>query len=505
MSLFGKFRRQAKKVFDRIRNEKLKYNLLQAIPFWVASLVTGLVAVLYTRLFALAEKCTGLIIQSHAWLLFLLTPACFITAWWVVRRFSPYARGSGIPQVMAAIELATPKYDEKINKLLSIRILVVKVISSLVMAFGGGVIGREGPTIQVAGSIFRKVSEWLPGWWPKVSRRNMIMTGAAAGLAAAFNTPLGGIVFAVEELTRTHISYFKTALFTAVIIAGLTAQGLLGPYLYLGYPDVSGLSSAAFVGVVMVAVCAGLGGSIIARVMLRIFSWKSRWRSIRNHIFYTAGCALVIAALAFFVDARMLGSGKGLMTASLFSAHKYNSWYMPLLRMVGSTLSFTSGAAGGVFAPALSAGASIGAAFSGLFHLSPANTNLMVLAGMVGFLTGITRTPFTSAILVLEMTDRHNVIFHLMLAGMVASLAALLVDRHSFYDRLKVQCIEDLTGGYDPDLDHPGEAPPGESPPDGSPPDGSPPDGSPPDGSPPDGSAPEKSSSEEPPPGELFI
>ena len=117
------------------------------------------------------------------------------------------------------------------------------------MALGGGVIGREGPTIQVAGSIFRKVNEWLPSWWPKVSKRNMIMTGAAAGLAAAFNTPLGGIVFAVEELTRTHISYFKTALFTAVIIAGLTAQALLGPYLYLGYPDVTNLSGSIFFGV----------------------------------------------------------------------------------------------------------------------------------------------------------------------------------------------------------------------------------------------------------------
>ncbi len=68
------------------------------------------------------------------------------------------------------------------------------------------------------------------------------MTGAAAGLAAAFNTPLGGIVFAIEELTKTHISYFRTALFTAVIIAGLTAQALFGPYLYLGYPVIKGLS-----------------------------------------------------------------------------------------------------------------------------------------------------------------------------------------------------------------------------------------------------------------------
>ena len=444
MTFIGRLRYQGKKAFDRIRNEKLKNNLLQAIPFWIASLVTGLVAVLYTRLFALAEQGTARIIHFHFWLLFIITPLCFLTAWWLVRQFAPYSRGSGIPQVMASIELTTPKYDHKVNKLLSLRIIVVKIASSLIMALGGGIIGREGPTIQVAGSVFRKVNEWLPAWWPRISRRNMIMTGAAAGLAAAFNTPLGGIVFAVEELTRTHISYFKTALFTAVIIAGLTAQGLLGPYLYLGYPDVSHLSGSIFLGVVLVAIPAGLAGALMSKWMLRIFAWKARFRFTRQHLLYITGCALLVVTLAFFIDERMLGSGKELMTTALFTSYKYNSWYMPLLRIAGPILSFTTGASGGVFAPALSAGASMGATLSGWMHLSPTNTNLVILSGMVGFLTGVTRTPFTSAILVLEMTDRHNVIFHLMLAGMVASLVAMLVDKHSFYDHLKYQYMHEV-------------------------------------------------------------
>ncbi|HEY4209564.1 MAG TPA: chloride channel protein, partial [Puia sp.] len=322
-------RSTAKRIFDKIRNERVKHNLLQAIPFWVASLITGLIAVLYARLFALAEKGTSYILHIHLWLFFIITPACFLTAWWVVRRWAPYARGSGIPQVMAAIELANPKYNDKVNRLLSIRIMIVKVISSLIMAFGGGIIGREGPTIQLAGSVFRKVNEWLPSWWPKISKRNMIMTGAAAGLAGAFNTPLGGIVFAVEELTRTHISYFKTALFTAIIIAGLTAQAMLGPYLYLGYPDVSHLSGFIFLGVLLVAVPAGLAGSLMSRWMLKLFRWKDTFRMTRQHVYYVIGAALVVASLAFFVDERMLGSGKDLMTTALFTQNKYNPWYMP--------------------------------------------------------------------------------------------------------------------------------------------------------------------------------
>jgi H+/Cl- antiporter ClcA len=444
MEFIDWLKRQVKKAFDRTRGGKYKINLLQAIPFWVASLITGLVAVAYTRLFALAERGTAFIIHTHIWLFFIVTPLCFLTAWFLVRQFAPYSRGSGIPQVMASIELATPKYNYKVNKLLSLRILFIKILSSLIMALGGGVIGREGPTIQVAGSIFRKINEWLPSWWPKISKRNMIMTGAAAGLAAAFNTPLGGIVFAVEELTRTHISYFKTALFTAVIIAGLTAQGMLGPYLYLGYPDVGNLSHSIFLGVVVVAIPAGLAGSLMARWMLAIFRWKARFQFTRQHVLYVTGCALLIASLAFFVDERVLGSGKALMTTALFSQDKYTSWYMPVLRIVGPVFSFTTGASGGVFAPALSAGASLGSLISGWMHLSATNSNLLVLSGMVGFLTGVTRTPFTSAILVLEMTDRHNVIFHLMLAGMIASLVARLVDKHSFYDHLKYQYVHEL-------------------------------------------------------------
>ncbi|HEY4290551.1 MAG TPA: chloride channel protein [Puia sp.] len=452
MKFIGRLRTLGKRTFDRIRNEKLRNNLLQAIPFWVASLLTGIVAVIYTRLFALAEKGTAYIIHLHLWLLFILTPVCFLVSWWLVRQFAPFARGSGIPQVMASIELATPKYIEKVNKLLSLRVMFIKILSSLVIALGGGVIGREGPTIQVAGSIFRKVNQWLPNWWPKISKRNMIMTGAAAGLAAAFNTPLGGIVFAVEELTRTHISYFKTALFTAVIIAGLTAQALLGPYLYLGYPDVSHLSGTIFFVVALVAIPSGLAGAGMSKYMLRLFQWKAGFRLTRHHMMYVLCCALLLAGLAFFVDERVLGSGKDLMTTSLFTGNKYNSWYMPLLRIVGPLFSFTTGAAGGVFAPALSAGASVGATLSGWLHLSPTDTNLVVLAGMVGFLTGVTRTPFTSAILVLEMTDRHNVIFHLMLAGMVASLVAMIVDKHSFYDHLKYQYLREVVGEDDSEL-----------------------------------------------------
>ncbi|MFP3831594.1 chloride channel protein [Chryseobacterium sp. SIMBA_028] len=445
LKIFSLIQKSLKKSFDNIRNEQLKYNLLQAIPFWIGSVITGFFAVLYAQVFAWGEHLMNFIFDWHAWMIFIIAPIGFVLSWWLVKEFAPNAKGSGIPQVMAAVELANPKEHTKIRSLLSLKIIIFKIISSVVLVIGGGAVGREGPTIQIAGSVFRKVNEYLPEWWPKISKKNMIMTGAAAGLAAAFNTPLGGIVFAVEELSKTHINYFKTALFTAVIIAGLTAQTLAGSYLYLGYPKTNDVSLMVMFPIVLVAATAGILASQLSVIMLKINGWKKKkLKTDKANVIFLVICALIIASIAYFINREVLGSGKEIMERVLFTKDKHEDWYVPILRMLGPALSFTSGGAGGIFAPALTAGASIGSVISGVIHLTPNETNVVILGGMVAFLTGITRAPFTSAIIVLEMTDRHSLIFHLMLAGMVSSIASLLVSRHSLYDVLKVNFLTEI-------------------------------------------------------------
>lgn len=427
--------------FSGIFSNGIRANIQRAIPFWIASLLTGLIAVGYTKAFAYSEGILQNILHWHSWFIFIMTPVCFLLAWMIVEIFAPNARGSGIPQVMAAIELATPKHESKIDKLLSFRILLTKIASSLMMVLGGGTIGREGPTIQIAGSVFRMVNKWIPSSWPKLSKQSFILTGASAGLAAAFNTPLGGLVFAMEELAKIHIRFFRTALFSAVIIAGLTAQALLGPYLYLGYPDVRNLRFSIFVGVIIVAIASGIGGSLTSKGLLTLMNWKKKFNRTKTVIFIIMA-GLVIASLAFFLNGEILGSGKNLMSTVLFTENKYTPWHTMIMRMVGSIICFNTGAAGGVFAPALAAGASIGSYAASIADLVGSNANILILCGMVGFLTGITRTPFTSAILVLEMTDRHSVIFHLLLAALISNIAALMIDRHSLYEQLKKGYME---------------------------------------------------------------
>jgi H+/Cl- antiporter ClcA len=424
-------------------SKQIIVNVQQALPLWIAALLVGFVAVGYTTLFNYGEDLLSRLMAWDARAIFVMAPLCFLIAWLLVKFFATNARGSGIPQVMASMELATPRHEHRIGMLLSLRIIFIKISSSLFMIMGGGAIGREGPTIQIAASVFRFVRQLVPRSWPRLSDQSYILTGASAGLAAAFNTPLGGIVFAIEELSKIHVRFFRTALFTGVLIAGLTAQAILGPYLYLGYPDVRGLRFSVFFAVAATAIAAGLAGSIMCRAILGVLRWKKSLRGWQLPAF-VLGAGLVVAALAYFINAASLGSGKELMNEVLFTEEKASSWDTMLLRITGPVIAFNSGGAGGVFAPSLSAGASVGAFLSGVFQIDGAHANIIILSGMVGFLTGVTRTPFTSAILVLEMTDRHSVIFHLILAALISNLAALLIDKRSFYDKLKKEYVDQV-------------------------------------------------------------
>jgi H+/Cl- antiporter ClcA len=440
----NKVRTFLKSKFDSIPSQKVKTDLLNALPYWSGAIVSGIVAVIYAKLFSWAEEGTHLLYEHAKWMFLLVTPVGFVLATWLVLKYAPFARGSGIPQVSAAIELSNPRHNYKVNSLLSIKVAIVKIVSSIIMVFSGGIVGREGPTIQISAAIFKKINDSLPSWYPKISKRNMVVTGAAAGLAAAFNTPLGGIVFAIEELTKTHFSFFKSALLTGVIIAGLTALNFLGPYLYLGYPKLGTIEISIVLIIIPVALFTSIIGTWMCNTILYIFKLKKAFPKKYHKYVYVVICGLLIATSAIFIDVRTFGSGKEIMVATLFSDNKQVEWYIPIIKILGSILSFTTGGAGGVFAPALTAGASIGAMIAGWLNMSATSTNLLILCGMTGFLTAVTRSPFTSSILVLEMTNTHDVIFYIMLSGLFANLIANLMSRHSFYDQLKDQYIHEI-------------------------------------------------------------
>lgn len=430
-----------RRIFNAEKIEKIKefssHIHRQSLPVWIASFLTALFAVAYSIIFTQAESLRISIAEQYPLALFILTPVHFLLSWWLVVQFAPNASGSGIPQLMAAVEISEKKKSSIVFGLLNVKVFVVKIVSSLIAILGGAAIGREGPTLQLAGSIFYYTHRWLPERWPKFSQKIMLITGGAAGLSAAFNTPLGGIVFVVEELTRTHITTFRTAVFSAVIIAGMTAQLILGPYLYIGYPSVvvDGVRTillAGFMGILIAPF-----GIFFTSLAYNLTTWKRSVTSKKKQIVYSLGFGLFVAVIMYFVGPESGGSGRNLFTRVLFEPGAVVNIQTALSRVVTSIFSYSNGNAGGIFSPALGTGAGLASAFAQLLHIEPAYQNILILSGMCSFLTVATGSPFTSAILVLEMTDRHSAIFHLMLAAMLSHLVARLLHKESFYERIK--------------------------------------------------------------------
>ena len=156
----------------------------------------------------------------------LLTPLGFAGIAWITRRYAPFAGGSGIPQVIAATRL-----PEQIGgRLVDLRTALLKVALTLAGLLVGASVGREGPTVQISAAILARVHSVLQ----VPLRASVMVAGGAAGVAAAFNTPLAGISFAIEELASAYEQRMTLLVITAVIISGMVSLGLAGDYVYFG-------------------------------------------------------------------------------------------------------------------------------------------------------------------------------------------------------------------------------------------------------------------------------
>lgn len=415
-----------------LKTEHIKsaqHKLLFNLPFWVSAGLAALVSVFYNKIFVLCEEWARS--QSHTSLIFWTAPLAVLVSFLMGHFLSRESIGSGIPQVIAAVDLSQADHPF-LKQLLSVRMLIVKIFASSICVLGGGVSGREGPTLQVSTAVFFQVSRLWPRRFPKPQLPAMILAGGAAGLASAFNTPLGGIVFAIEELSKTHISAVRTAVFQAVIIAGILAQIFLGNYLYLGDSSFGAMPGEVFYQTIIIAILVGLSGSLFAEALFRFTSWRSH-KSFLLKLLLTLACGALLSLTIWLCGPSTVGAGKSVMVDLLKSPTDPVDPLLPWARILGNLFTYCGGVVGGVFAPALSSGAALGQYLSSLFGF--ASVKLMIMVGMVAFLTGISRTPFTSFVLVLEMSDSHEIILYLMLSSLVANFSARLFSSRSFYER----------------------------------------------------------------------
>jgi H+/Cl- antiporter ClcA len=417
-------------------------SLIKWLPYIIGSIVTAGVAVLYSKIFDYSVSISKLVKTNVPWLFFIITPLCLLAGWWIVKKIALGASGSGIPQLMAAVNPKRNAIKVSTGYLLGGKVLIAKILSSIVALLGGALIGREGPTIQISGSIFYITHKFLPANWPKIDRQRMLIAGGAAGLAAAFNTPLGGIVFAIEELSRSSLNAFKSTLLYAVIFSGMTVQWILGPYLYLGFPRVEAGGFSLLGYVIMFSAIAGIVGATKGKLILELLKFTKQFKKTYLHILYILISGLVVAFFIFSNKNIAYGPGKDLMNQLLFDTKEHDiSVWLLISRFFGAIISYATGIAGGIFATSLSTGSILGHLLMNLFSLDD-NNKLLVLVTMIGLLTGVTRAPFTSSILVLEMTDRHAAIFFFILAGLIASVTARLIDKQPLYRRLEEHYLE---------------------------------------------------------------
>lgn len=380
------------------------------LALWGAAALAGLLVVAFAKMADVALALFFTLSHDRPWAPFLLAPTCGMLAVWLTQRYAPGAQGSGIPQVIAATRRAAN--NRPVASLVSLRIAAGKMLFGCLALMGGYSAGREGPSVQVAASILHFCHRFLP-YSRALRRQDLILAGGAAGVAAAFNTPLAGVVFAVEELGRRLETRTSGVLLSSIILSGLVSIGLMGNYAYFGHLRVAELGHSLLLPVLVSGLVCGLVGGLFSKMMLlpQQYAKTKVWQWRKKHPVWFAGCCgLAVAILGWLSSGIPYGSGYAI-TSRAIAGDVVLPWYAPISRFLATLASYFSGIPGGIFAPSLAIGAAVGADLSPLF----ASQALPIIAlCMAGLLAAVTQAPITSAIIVMEMVDDHGLVISLM-------------------------------------------------------------------------------------------
>ena len=405
----------------------------QRLMFLGGAIVVGLVAAGFAIACERFQHIFDRVLVTSRFLPLLVTPLGFMLCAFMAKRFFPGSQGSGIPQVVAARQ--SRDIDVR-TKLVSLKIAFGKLLLTPLGIMFGASIGREGPTVQVGAAIMLASGKFFG----RSQQHGLILAGGAAGIAAAFNTPLAGIVFAIEELSRAYERRTNSLVLTAIIFAGISAMAILGNYTYFGTMR-AGIDTYAWPAVI---VC-GLAGGLFSRFIIAALSFRLPWgisTQMKNHPYWFAGsCGLAIAIMGVCSHNIVYGSGYS-AARNLIEGGASVSSFFGVLKFLATALSSISGIAGGFFAPSLATGAGLGANIASLFPgLSPA---VLVMLGMVAYFSGIVQAPITAFVIVFEMTNNHGMIVPIMAAALIASITSKLVCPSPIYHTLAENALRQI-------------------------------------------------------------
>ena len=332
---------------------------LRHMLFWGGAVGVGLAATAFALSSDYAHELFRRVVTVSPWLPLLVTPLTLAGVAALTQRYFKGAEGSGIPQTIAALRM--PEGGNR-DAVLSLRLAAAKMLLTCVGLAGGASVGREGPTVQVGAALLYNL-RWLVRFPRHLMERGLIVAGGGAGVAAAFNTPLAGVVFAIEEMARSFEERSSGTLITAVIIAGLAAVYVQGNYTYFGATSATLAGASGWFGVLLCGLAGGLLGGGFSRLLLAFSTHGLPGRAgvfVRTHpVGFAAACGLALALIGLASGSAVYGSGyveaKHLLEGTGTVSAGYGIW-----KMLATLVSFVSGIPGGLFAPSLSAGAGIG-------------------------------------------------------------------------------------------------------------------------------------------------
>jgi len=399
--------------------------------FVVGGIAVGLAAVGLTISADYAQKAFQMLIERWPYAPMVVTPLGFALAVWLAVHFFPNTQGSGIPQAIAARKIADRRAR---NLLVGARVAIGKIILTLLGLLVGASTGREGPTVQVGASVMSFIGQRSPRRQP-----DLILAGSAAGIAAAFNAPLAGVVFAIEEMSRSFELRTSGLIVGGIVVAGLTAQILLGDYTYFGFTGSALPIGTAWLAVPLCGVVGGLFGGVFSRMLVtvpdRLPARAASW--VTGHpVWFAFLCGLGVALCGLATGGDTFGTGYEQARHVLHENTDLPIIYAPL-KLIATALSAVSGVPGGIFSPSLSVGAAIGAEIARLFDQVTAAP--IVLLGMVAYFTGVVRAPITGFVIVSEMSDNHSMLVALMATALIADASASLINRDGVYQELSVR------------------------------------------------------------------
>ena len=410
------------------------------IALWTGGVLVGLAAIAFARSSDYAFRIFQRLDSELPWLPLVLTPTMFIVLAWLTRGLLKPTRGSGIPQVIASLQIEDQSLRQR---LLSLPVALGKMVLTLMALLGGASVGREGPTVHVGAGLMY----WLGrrfGFTDPTAISRFILAGGGAGIAAAFNTPLAGVVFAIEELAGTFEHRVSGIILTTVIFAGVVSLGVMGDYAYFGRVDAVLPLGHSLLAALLCGICGGIGGGLFARIILPsntgLLGRITRLRH-RRPVLFAGACGLALALLGVFSGSAVFGTGYAEAHA-LVQETQGAAASFGLLKLAANILSYWAGIPGGIFSPALAVGAGMGNTLAGLFPSS--DTSAVVLLGMAAFLSGVTQAPLTSAVISLELTANNSMVIPIMAVCLLSRAASSLVCRVPIYRALAANVVEEF-------------------------------------------------------------